>query len=129
MELTGFLTSSPYYAYPLTISIGFLLIFAVLLIKDKENWAHNFNISLLVPRKTIPTDNRLQATKLRIALKEKVRLVRGLSPEEFSSLNERTIISSVKDPELVELLQNMERNYTTQEIQRLMEKVKKIQNI
>jgi hypothetical protein len=129
MEVTGFLSSSPYYAYPIVLSIGFLLIFGVLLIKDKENWAHSFNISLLVPRKTIPADTRLQTTKLRIALKEKLRLVRGLSPEEFASLNERTIISTVKDPELVELLQNMERTYTSQEIQRLMEKVKKIQNI
>jgi hypothetical protein len=129
MQVTGFLTSSPYYAYPLVISVGFLLIFAALLIKDKENWAHQFDISLLVPRTTIPQDNRLQTTKLRIALREKVRLIRGLSPEEFASLNERTIMSSVKDPDLIELLQNKERIYSSQEIGRLMEKIKKIQNI
>jgi hypothetical protein len=52
-----------------------------------------------------------------------------LSPEEFSSLNERTIMSSVKDPDLIELLQNLERIYSSQEISRLMEKIKKIQNI
>jgi hypothetical protein len=62
-------------------------------------------------------------------MREKVRLIRGLSPEEFSSLNERTIISSVKDPDLIELLQNQDRIYSPQEVQRLMEKIKKIQNI
>ncbi len=129
MQVTGFLTSSPYYAYPIVISIGFLLIFAALLIKDKENWAHQFDISLLVPRRSIPNDNRLQTTKLRLALREKIRLTRGLSPEEFSSLNERTIMSSVRDPDLIELLQNEERIYSSQEISRLMEKIKKIQNI
>lgn len=129
MQVTGFLTSSPYYAYPIVISIGFLLIFAALLIKDKESWVHQFDISMLVPRKTVPTESKLQTTKLRLALREKVRLIRGLSPEEFASLNERTIMSSVKDPDLIELLQNQERIYSSQEISRLMEKIKKIQNI
>jgi hypothetical protein len=82
-----------------------------------------------VPRNNIPTDNRLQSTKLRLALREKVRLLRGLSPEEFASLNERTIMSTIKDPDLIELLQNQERIYSSQEISRLMEKIKKIQNI
>lgn len=129
MEVTGFLTSSPYYAYPIIFSIGFMLIFAALLVKDKESWAHHFDISLLVPRKAVPVENRLQTTKLRLSLREKVRLTRGLSPEEFSSLNETTIMSSIKDPELIDLLQNTERTYTTQELQRMMEKIKKIQNI
>ncbi len=129
MHVTGFITSSPYYAYPIVISIGFLMIFAALLIKDKENWAHQFDISRLVPRKTIPVDSRLQTTKLRLALREKVRLIRGLSPEEFTSLNESTVLSTIKDPDLIELLQNQERFYSGQEILRLMEKIKKIQNI
>lgn len=128
-EMTGFLTSSPYYAYPIIISLGFLLIFSTLLVRDKESWVHNFDISVLVPRKGVPVDNRLQTTKLRLAMREKVRLLRGLSPEEFTSLNERTIISSVKDPDLIELLQNQDRIYSPQEVQRLMEKIKKIQNI
>lgn len=129
MEVTGFITSSPYYAYPLIISIGFLLIFAALLVRDKESWVHHFDISTLYPRKAVPTAGQLQVTKLRLALKEKIRLIRGLSPEEFSSLNEKTIITSVKDPELIDLLQNIERSYSSQEIQRLMEKIKKIQSM
>jgi len=128
-EVTGFLTSSPYYAYPIIISLGFLLIFSTLMVRDKESWVHNFDISELVPRKGVPVDNKLQTTKLRLAMREKVRLLRGLSPEEFSSLNERTIISSVKDPDLIELLQSQDRIYSPQEVQRLMEKIKKIQNI
>ncbi|MFW3145387.1 MAG: DUF4350 domain-containing protein [Thermoplasmatota archaeon] len=129
MEVTGFLTSSPYYAYPIVFSVGFLMIFAALLVKDKENWAHQFDISFLVPRRAIPTDNRLQTTKLRLAVREKIRLTRGLSPEEFASLSESTIISSIRDPELIEMMQNQERTYTSQELQRIMEKIKKIQNI
>ncbi|MBN1389860.1 MAG: hypothetical protein JXA22_04365 [Candidatus Thermoplasmatota archaeon] len=129
MEVTGFLTSSPYYAYPIIFSIGFLLILTALMVRDKESWAHNFDISLLVPRKAVPLDNRLQTTKLRLALKEKVRFTRGLSPEEFATLSESIILNSIRDPELIELLQNIERTYTSQELQRMMEKIKKIQNI
>ena len=129
MEVTGFVTSSPYYAYPMILSIGFILIFAALMVRDKESWVHHFDISTLYPRKAVPTSGGIQTTKLRLALKEKIRLIRGLSPEEFASLNEKTIITSVKDPELVELLQNKDRSYSGQEIQRMMEKIKKIQSI
>ncbi|MGA1847960.1 MAG: hypothetical protein ACMUHB_01345 [Thermoplasmatota archaeon] len=129
MEITGLLTSSPYYAYPIVLAIGFLMIFSALLVKDKESWAHRFDISVLSPRRAVPTDNRLQTTKLRLSLREKVRLSRGLSPEEFSSLSDSTIIGSIRDPELIDLLQNTERTYTAQELQRMMEKIKKIQNI
>jgi len=38
-------------------------------------------------------------------------------------------MSSIRDPELIELFQNIERTYTAQELQRMMEKIKKIQNI
>jgi hypothetical protein len=84
---------------------------------------------MLVPRKAVPNDVRLQTTKLRLALREKVRLSRGLSPEEFSSITESTILNSIRDPELIDLMQNKDRTYTTQELQRMMEKIKKIQNI
>ncbi|MFO8051342.1 MAG: hypothetical protein R6V01_06550 [Thermoplasmatota archaeon] len=129
MEVTGFITSSPYYAYPTIFSVGFLMIFAALLVKDQESWAHNFDISVLKPRRSIPNENRLQTTKIRLALQEKIRLMRGLSPEEFSSLNESTIYSSVKDPDLIELLQNKERTFSSQELQRIMDKIKKIQKV
>jgi len=129
MEITGFTTSSPYYAYPIIAFVGFFMIFSTLLVRDSESWVHRFDISTLYPRKQVPSDIKLQTTKLRLAAKEKIRLKRGLSPEEFASLNESTIMATVKDPELIELLQNKERTYTSQEIKRLMEKVKKIQAI
>ncbi|MCK5773445.1 MAG: hypothetical protein KAH57_06615 [Thermoplasmata archaeon] len=129
MEVTGYLTSSPYYAYPIIVEIGFLMIFTALLIKDKESWAHRFDISVLSPRKQMPRDINLQTIKLRLATREKIRLKRGLSPEEFSSLNESTIMATLKDPELIELVQNKDRTYSAQEIKRLMDKIKKIQAI
>ena len=129
MEVTGYLTSSPYYAYPIIVEIGFLMIFTALLVKDKESWAHRFDISVLSPRKQMPSDISLQTIKLRLSTREKIRLKRGLSPEEFSSLNESTIMATLKDPELIELVQNKDRTYSAQEIKRLMDKIKKIQAI
>jgi hypothetical protein len=55
--------------------------------------------------------------------------LKGLSPEEFASLNEVTIMSSVRDPDLIELLQTEDRVYTQQEIKRMTEKIKKIQQM
>jgi len=129
MELTAYLTSNPFYAYPIVMSIGILMLFVTLLIKDKENWVHLFDISTLHPRGQIPRDPKLQTTKLKIALKEKVRLVKGLSPEEFASLNEVTVMSSIRDPDLIELMQTEDRVYTQQDIKRMMEKIKKIQSM
>jgi hypothetical protein len=111
------------------ISIGVILLFVTLLIKDKESWVHIFDISSLHPRRMVPKDPKLQTTKLKLALREKVRLIKGLSPEEFSSLNEVTIMSSIRDPDLIELIQSEERLYTQQEIKRMMEKIKKIQSM
>jgi hypothetical protein len=90
---------------------------------------HIFDISTLYPRKVIPRDPKLQTTKLKLSLREKVRLLKGLSPEEFASLNEVTIMSSVRDPDLIELLQTEDRVYTQQEIKRMTEKIKKIQQM
>jgi hypothetical protein len=129
MELTAYLTSNPFYAYPIVLSIGIILLFVTLLIKDKENWMHVFDISVLAPRRVIPKDPKLQTTKLKLAIKEKVRLIKGLSPEEFATLNEVTIMSSIRDPDLIELIQSEERVYTQQEIARMIEKIRKIQSM
>ncbi|MDG6224842.1 MAG: hypothetical protein QCI82_04930 [Candidatus Thermoplasmatota archaeon] len=129
MELTAYLTSNPFYAYPIVISIGFILMFVTLLIQDKENWMHVFDISVLSPRRVMPKDPKLQTTKLKLAIKEKVRLIKGLSPEEFATLNEVTIMSAIRDPDLIELIQSEERSYTQQEIARMIEKIRKIQSM
>jgi hypothetical protein len=129
MEITAYLTSNPFYSYPIVISIGIILLFVTLLIKDKESWVHIFDISSLYPRKMVPKDPKLQTTKLKLALREKVRMIKGLSPEEFSSLNEVTVMSSIRDPDLIELMQSEERLYSQQEIKRMIEKIKKIQSM
>jgi hypothetical protein len=90
---------------------------------------HVFDISVLAPRRVIPKDPKLQTTKLKLAIKEKVRLIKGLSPEEFATLNEVTIMSSIRDPDLIELIQSEERVYTQQEIARMIEKIRKIQSM
>lgn len=124
---TAFITSDPYLAASV---IGFLTMLFVLItyaLREKESWIHRFNITELHPRRNLPKDARVQTMRLRLALQEKIRLVKGLSPEEFASLNRSVILSAIRDPELQELLRDENKVYSPEDMERLMEKIKKIQ--
>ncbi|HDD60376.1 MAG: hypothetical protein J7K08_02075 [Thermoplasmata archaeon] len=124
---TAFITSDPYLAGSL---IGFLTMLFVAItyaLREKESWIHRFNITELHQRRNLPRDARVQTMRLRLALQEKIRLVKGLSTEEFASLNKSVILSAIRDPELQELLREENKVYSPEDMERLMEKIKKIQ--
>jgi len=124
---TAFITSDPYLAGSL---IGFLTMLFVAItyaLREKESWVHRFNITELHQRRNLPRDARVQTMRLRLALQEKIRLVKGLSTEEFASLNKSVILSAIRDPELQELLREENKVYSPEDMERLMEKIKKIQ--
>ena len=123
---TAFVTSDPYLAASV---IGFLTMLFVAItyaLREKESWIHRFNITELHPRRNLPRDARVQTMRLRLALQEKIRLVKGLSTEEFASLNKSVILSAIRDPELQELLRDENKVYSPEDMERLMEKIKKI---
>ena len=120
------LTSTAWLSATITLSAAIILAFAVMVIKEKENWVHIFNITLLSSRKNLPVNNTMQSKALRRALLEKVRIQRGLAPDEFKDLNETAIMASIKDPELRELVTNANAIYPSDKISALSERIRRL---
>ena len=107
------------------VSSAIILAFAVLIIKEKENWVHKFNITQLASRDNLPVNNSLQTKAIRQAMLEKVRLSRGLSVDEFKDMDQTRVMALVKDPELRELIQNESAVWESQKISAVSEKIRR----
>jgi hypothetical protein len=118
-----FLTSDPIYAVSLVIITVIILILAVIITRNKENWVHRFDTSKFKGRSSMPESRRDKARILRKSVLEKVRLGRSLSPEEFSQLSPKVVDSFIRDQQLVELVRNEGREYTEAELGALAEKI------
>jgi hypothetical protein len=68
----------------------------------------------------------MQSKTLRKALLEKVRIQRGLAPDEFKDLNEAAILASIKDPELREVVTNPNVIYPSDKISALSERIRRL---
>jgi hypothetical protein len=119
------LTSSTWLSVSITASAAIILAFAVMIIKEKENWIHRFNITHLTSRENLPITNQMQTEAIRKAMFEKVRLTRGLSPEEFQELDKTRIMASIKDPELRELIGNETAVYDSKRLSSMSEKIRR----
>jgi hypothetical protein len=119
------LTSSTWLSVSITASAAIILAFAVMIIKEKENWIHRFNITQLTSRENLPVNNQLQSEAIRKAMFEKVRLTRGLSPDEFKELDKTKIMASIKDPELRELISNDTAIYESKRLSSMAEKIRR----
>ncbi len=119
------ITSDYWYAFTLTFSTLVILLLAVISVKEKESWIHKFNLSILHGRDTVPTSGSLQTIRLRRAILERVRIMKGLSPEEFNQVSVNAIVSSVRDPQLKDLIQNEGKTLTPDEVKSVAEKIRK----
>ncbi|UCH88753.1 MAG: hypothetical protein JSV49_10985 [Thermoplasmata archaeon] len=118
-----FLTSDPVYATSLILVTIFVLILAVIITRDKENWVHKFDTSKFKGRKTVPETRRDKARILRKATLEKIRLGRSLSPDEFAQLSPKVVDSFIRDPQLIELVRNEGKDYSENELVALSQKI------
>jgi hypothetical protein len=119
------LTSDPMYSISIIIIFILLLSFVITVTRTKENWIHRHNISVLNPRKSLPTNKSTQMERLRWAILNKARMERGLSPEEFKELSEPAVNDIIKDQQLIELIRNPSRTFTDEELKVLINKVMK----
>lgn len=118
-----FLTSDPIYATSLILVTILILILAVIITRDKENWVHRFDTSRFKGRQFMPESRRDKARILRKSALEKVRLGRSLSPDEFAQLSPKVVDSFIRDPQLIDLVRNEGREYSDAELQNLSQKI------
>ncbi len=125
VQTITFLTSDPWYSSAMIIIFVLLLSFVVAVVRKKESWVHRHNINLLNSRQSLPTVRATQLERVKWAVLNKTRMVKGLSPEEFKELSPAAINDIIKDPQLIELVRNPSRSYSYDELKLIMEKISK----
>jgi hypothetical protein len=125
IHVVTFLTSDPWYSSAMVIIFVLLLSFAIAVVKNKENWIHRHNITILNPRRALPSNREDQLERVRWAILSKARLSRGLSPEEFQALSANEVNDMIKDSQLIDIVRNPSRQVTDDEMRIIMQKMAK----
>ena len=125
LRVTSVMTSQFCY-----IAFGTLVLFvglalSVLLSGGQVDWVHDFNVRTFKRRGTLPRSLDLKKARLKRAVLEKVRMDRGLSPEEFREVDPRDIDRLIGNPQLIQLVRDDKVSYAEEEIRRLVEIINK----
>jgi len=125
IETITIMTSNELEIVLLLVGMIMMLSIVVYKAKDKEDWVHIFDLSRIKRRADLPDSKRLIRDRLRRALCGKVRLNLGLSNEEFEAMNQTQVTSIIKDHDLNDLLYNDAREYTSEELRSLSDKIRR----
>ena len=108
------LTSDAYLKWLIILNLFALLAIAIMVVPEKENWRHVFDLTRLRehPNKV---DSSLYQVRTREAFLSKVRQFNDLTRDEFARKTPAEIMQMVRDPRLVELVSSA-RSYSNEEL-------------
>ncbi|MDP7264534.1 MAG: hypothetical protein QGH39_03140, partial [Candidatus Thermoplasmatota archaeon] len=95
------------------------------LTKGQKEWEHEFNVRTFKKRSMVPVGSELKKSRLKRAVIEKVRMDRGLSPEEFREVDPRDIDRLIGNPQLIQLVRDDKISYSDEDFRRLIEIINK----
>jgi hypothetical protein len=96
-----------------------LLSIAIMVVPEKENWRHVFDLTRFRER-PIKVDPSKYQQRVRDALLNKVRLFYDLTRDQMVLKTPAEVLTMIRDPRLVELAQSQNRNYEDKELQEFM---------
>ena len=113
------LTSNTFLKWLVVLNVGLLLLVAMMVVPEKENWRHIFDLTRFKerPNKLDPGSYRKRVQK---ALFTKVRVHYDLTRDQMAVKPPAEIQTMIGDPRLVELAYSQSRKYTPQELRQLM---------
>jgi hypothetical protein len=118
------LTSNTFLKWLVVLNVGLLLLVAMMVIPEKENWRHVFDLTRFNQR-----PNKLDSSSYRLRVQQslftKVRIHHDLTRDEMASKPPAEIQSMIGDPRLVELAYSQSRTYSPQELRQLMLAIRK----
>jgi len=119
MSTVVLLTSNTFLKWLVVLNVGLLLLVSMMVIPQKENWRHVFDLTRFNQR-----PNKLDSStyKLRVkqALFTKVRVHYDLTRDQMAIKPPAEVQTMIGDPRLVELAYSQSRKYTPQELRQLM---------
>jgi hypothetical protein len=118
------LTSDTWLKWLILLNMIALLAISVMVVPDKENWRHVFDLTRFRerPTKVLPEEHH---QRIREALMNKVRLFHDLTRDEMTVKTPAEVQSMIKDPRLVELAFSRNRTYTPEELRELMRTIRR----
>lgn len=124
MSTIVLLTSDTWLKWLILLNMIALLAISVMVVPDKENWRHVFDLTRFRERpKKVKADEHHQ--RIKEALMSKVRLFHDLTRDEMAMKTPAEVQSMIKEPRLVELAFSRNRTYTPDELRELMRTIRR----
>ncbi len=112
------LTSDAYLKWLIILNLFALLAIAIMVVPEKENWRHVFDLTRFRERPT-KVDSSLYQVRVREAFLSKVRQFNDLTRDEFARKTPAEIMQMIRDPRLVELVSSA-RSYSNEELREII---------
>jgi hypothetical protein len=113
------LTSNTFLKWLVVLNVGLLLLVAMMVVPEKENWRHVFDLTRFKERPN-KLDSSTYRTRVQQALFTKVRVHYDLTRDQMAIKPPAEIQTMIGDPRLTELAYSQSRKYTPQELRQLM---------
>ena len=124
MSTVVLLTSNTFLKWLVVLNVGLLLLVSMMVIPEKENWRHVFDLTRFNqrPSKLDPSTYKLRVKQ---SLFTKVRVHHDLTRDQMASKPPADVQAMIGDPRLVELAYSQTRTYSPQELRQLMVAIRK----
>lgn len=118
------LTSDTMLKWLIVLNLMALLSIAIMVVPEKENWRHVFDLTRFRERPN-KVDPNLYLKRVREAMMAKVRQFNDLTRDEMARKTPGEVQSMVKDPRLIELLYSQQRSYSNEELRQLLQQIRR----
>ena len=123
MGVVVLLTSDVVLKWLIILNLFALLAIAIMVVPEKENWRHVFDLTRFRERPSKLNPSQYQA-RTRDALLSKVRQFNDLTRDEFMRKSPAEIMQMVRDPRLVELISST-RSYSNEELREVIPQIRR----
>ena len=118
------LTSDTLLKWLIILNLVALLSIAIMVVPEKENWRHVFDLTRFRERPN-KVDPNQYIPRVRESLMAKVRQFNDLTRDEMIRKTPSEVQSMVKDPRLIELLYSQQRSYSNEELRQLLQQIRR----
>ena len=118
------LTSDTLLKWLIVLNLMALLSIAIMVVPEKENWRHVFDLTRFRERPN-KVDPNQYLQRVRESMMAKVRQFNDLTRDEMARKTPGEIQSMVKDPRLIELLYSQQRSYSNEELRQLLQQIRR----
>ena len=118
------LTSDAWLKWLIVLNLLALLSIAIMVVPEKENWRHVFDLTRFRERPEKIDPNKYQL-RVRQALMEKVRIFHDLTKDQMAIKAPAEVQALIRDPRLVELAYSQNRIFTPEELRQHLQAIRR----